>query len=99
MEQEGPSLEDGDTQRRHAQRDWFGPMDYRPGRLGCRVERLSEHRADDSIQSRLKRMMYNHYLRYPQSTAKSFFQPDHLHPNARGHVSPASRSTGRLSFF
>jgi hypothetical protein len=41
-------------------------------------------------------MMYNHYLRYPQSTAKSFFQPDHLHPNARGHVSATSCITGRL---
>ncbi|WVQ80909.1 hypothetical protein IAT38_003016 [Cryptococcus sp. DSM 104549] len=33
----------------------------------------------------MKRLMFNHYLRYPESTAKAFFQPDLLHPNARGH--------------
>jgi hypothetical protein len=32
-------------------------------------------------------MVFDHYLRYPQSMAKTFFQPDMLHPNARGHVS------------
>jgi hypothetical protein len=36
---------------------------------------------------RMKRMVFDHYLRYPQSLAKAFFQPDMLHPNARGHVS------------
>jgi hypothetical protein len=35
---------------------------------------------------RMKRMVFDHYLRYPQSLAKAFFQPDMLHPNARGHV-------------
>jgi hypothetical protein len=35
----------------------------------------------------MKRMVFDHYLRYPQSMAKTFFQPDMLHPNARGHVS------------
>nr|ODN87605.1 hypothetical protein L203_03384 [Cryptococcus depauperatus CBS 7841] len=33
----------------------------------------------------LKRLVFNHYLRYPQSMAKAFFQPDMLHANARGH--------------
>ncbi|ORY28167.1 SGNH hydrolase-type esterase domain-containing protein [Naematelia encephala] len=33
----------------------------------------------------MKRIIFNHYLRYPESTAKAFYQIDHLHPNARGH--------------
>lgn len=33
----------------------------------------------------LKRLIFNHYTRYPQSTAKTFFLADQLHPNARGH--------------
>nr|XP_031858962.1 uncharacterized protein CI109_005630 [Kwoniella shandongensis]KAA5526034.1 hypothetical protein CI109_005630 [Kwoniella shandongensis] len=33
----------------------------------------------------MKRLLFNHYLRYPESTAQAFFQPDILHPNARGH--------------
>ncbi|OXC65398.1 hypothetical protein C361_02228 [Cryptococcus neoformans Tu259-1] len=33
----------------------------------------------------MKRVLFSHYLRYPHSTAKTFFQPDLLHPNARGH--------------
>lgn len=32
-------------------------------------------------------MVFGHYLRYPESMAKAFYQPDMLHPNARGHVS------------
>lgn len=32
-------------------------------------------------------MVFDHYLRYPESMAKAFYQPDMLHPNARGHVS------------
>lgn len=35
----------------------------------------------------LKRLIFNHYTRFPQSTAKTFWLPDQLHPNARGHVS------------
>lgn len=34
----------------------------------------------------VKRLMFNNFLRFPQSTAKTFFLPDMLHPNARGHV-------------
>lgn len=33
----------------------------------------------------LKRLMFNHYLRFPESTKQSFFQQDGLHPNMRGH--------------
>ncbi|WVR07844.1 hypothetical protein IAU60_004887 [Kwoniella sp. DSM 27419] len=33
----------------------------------------------------MKRLMFNHYLRYPRSTAEAFFQPDLVHPKARGH--------------
>lgn len=33
----------------------------------------------------LKRLMFNHYTRFPHSTATTFFLPDFLHPNARGH--------------
>lgn len=35
----------------------------------------------------LKQVIFNHYTRFPHSTVKTFFQPDRLHPNARGHVS------------
>lgn len=48
--------------------------------LVCPVEK-------NQADSRMKRMVFDHYLRYPQSMAKAFFQPDMLHPNARGHVS------------
>ncbi|GMK57298.1 hypothetical protein CspeluHIS016_0401320 [Cutaneotrichosporon spelunceum] len=33
----------------------------------------------------LKRVIFDHYTRFPHSTAKTFFLPDKLHPNARGH--------------
>ncbi|GFZ44294.1 hypothetical protein JCM24511_02016 [Saitozyma sp. JCM 24511] len=33
----------------------------------------------------LKRLMFNHFLRYPYSTARSFYQLDRVHPVARGH--------------
>ncbi|KAL7421533.1 hypothetical protein Q5752_003302 [Cryptotrichosporon argae] len=33
----------------------------------------------------MKRVVFNHYLRYPDSMAQAFFQPDLLHPKARGH--------------
>ncbi|ODN76243.1 hypothetical protein L202_06166 [Cryptococcus amylolentus CBS 6039] len=33
----------------------------------------------------MKRLMFQHYMRYPLSTAKAFWQPDMVHPNARGH--------------
>ncbi|WWC91519.1 uncharacterized protein L201_006465 [Kwoniella dendrophila CBS 6074] len=33
----------------------------------------------------MKRLMFNHYLRFPKSTAEAFFQPDLVHPKARGH--------------
>lgn len=33
----------------------------------------------------LKRAMFNTYLRFPSSTKRSFFQPDGVHPNIRGH--------------
>lgn len=33
----------------------------------------------------LKRLMFNHFTRFPHSTTKTFFLPDALHPNARGH--------------
>lgn len=36
---------------------------------------------------RMKRMLYNTYLRWPHQTAEAFWQQDFLHPNARGHVS------------
>ncbi len=32
-------------------------------------------------------MLFNHYLRWPQQTAQTFYQKDGLHPNVRGHVS------------
>jgi hypothetical protein len=35
----------------------------------------------------LKRLIFNHYTRFPQSTVKTFWLRDQLHPNARGHVS------------
>lgn len=33
----------------------------------------------------LKRVIFDHYARYPKSTAEAFFLSDRLHPNARGH--------------
>lgn len=33
----------------------------------------------------MKRLVWNHYLRFPESVARSFYQRDILHPNARGH--------------
>ncbi|KAL1412111.1 hypothetical protein Q8F55_003110 [Vanrija albida] len=33
----------------------------------------------------LKRLIFNHYTRFPESTAQTFWLPDYLHPNARGH--------------
>lgn len=33
----------------------------------------------------LKRAMFNTYLRFPSSTKRSFYQPDGVHPNIRGH--------------
>ncbi|EIW71857.1 hypothetical protein TREMEDRAFT_38095 [Tremella mesenterica DSM 1558] len=33
----------------------------------------------------MKRLMFNHYLRFPASTSRAFYQQDILHPNARGH--------------
>lgn len=33
----------------------------------------------------LKRLIFDHYTRFPHSTAKNFFLSDKLHPNARGH--------------
>lgn len=33
----------------------------------------------------LKRVIFNHYLRFPESTAQTFWFADMLHPNARGH--------------
>ena len=38
-------------------------------------------------------MIFNHYLRFPESTAKSFYQIDYLHPNARGHVGVENRTS------
>lgn len=35
----------------------------------------------------LKRVIFDHYSRFPSSTARAFWQPDILHPNLRGHVS------------
>ena len=51
------------------------------------AEKRRRRRADRvGANERMKRMVFDHYLRYPQSLAKAFFQPDMLHPNARGHV-------------
>ncbi len=35
----------------------------------------------------MKRLVFNHYLRFPHDTARSFWQGDDIHPNIRGHVS------------
>jgi hypothetical protein len=35
--------------------------------------------------------MFNHFLRFPYSTARSFYQLDRVHPNARGHVGLSAR--------
>lgn len=33
----------------------------------------------------MKRLVWNHYLRFPLELTRSFWQSDGLHPNARGH--------------
>jgi len=45
----------------------------------------------------MKRLVFNTFLRFPQSTVKSFFQPDMLHPNARGHVRNHSKMSLQLT--
>jgi len=45
----------------------------------------------------MKRLVFNTFLRFPQSIVKSFFQPDMLHPNARGHVRAIRETLARLT--
>ena len=45
----------------------------------------------------MKRLVFNTFLRFPQSIVKSFFQPDMLHPNARGHVRATRETLAQLT--